>query len=293
MRGFIFLIGKIIYEKVGELLFQQSKLTSTIIGFGFLILVGGCDYLTGYELIFSIFYLLPISIFAWSVSTQAGIAVAILSEITETSTDLLGGLYFSHIFVHSWNAAVKTLFFVIFSYTLSKLRIAYNKEKRLAREDTLTGIANQTTFFELADSEIERCNRYSHPVTLAYLDCDNFKAVNDTLGHRTGDMVLRKVAAVLRKNTRDSDIVARLGGDEFAVMLPETGFEESEAALISLRKALLDAMHENQWPVTFSIGVITFARPHYSAEEILHKADDLMYAVKKGEKDSINHEIYR
>ena len=118
---------------------------------------------------------------------------------------------------------------------LSSLRRSHAAERRLARTDPLTGIANPRSFVEAANAELERQLRFQRPLTVAYLDLDNFKTVNDRFGHRTGDEVLSAVARALRESTRATDHLARLGGDEFAVLMPET--ERRHVSLLSRARA--------------------------------------------------------
>lgn len=95
----------------------------------------------------------------------------------------------------------------------------------------------------------------------------------------------------IRNNIRESDIIARLGGDEFAILMPETGYKSAQVVVPSVQKNLLDIMQKNGWPVTFSIGVVTFINPLDSIDEVLKKADDLMYSVKKNGKNMISYEV--
>jgi diguanylate cyclase (GGDEF)-like protein len=122
------------------------------------------------------------------------------------------------------------------------------------------------------------------------MDLDQFKAVNDSLGHAVGDRLLCVVAEALKAHSRAADTVARMGGDEFAVLLPETNLEGAKAFLEGLRARLLQAMRANRWPVTFSIGSVTFSRA-VPAEEMIRRADVLMYAVKQRKKDAINFDL--
>src|SRR5205085_680354 len=135
--------------------------------------------------------------------------------------------------------------------------------------------------------ERSRTVRYGRPLTLTYLDLDAFKQVNDTLGHAVGDELLKTVANTLRSSVRASDIVARVGGDEFALLLPESGVGTAEVVLRKLQSRLLHAMQEKQWPVTFSMGAITFLQIPHSCDDMLHSADQLMYEVKSHGKNGV------
>ncbi len=107
--------------------------------------------------------------------------------------------------------------------------------------DTLTRLANRGYFHERAHQELLRTARTGRPSTIAMLDIDHFKSVNDAHGHAAGDLVLRKFASILRGTMRASDLVARLGGEEFAILLPETSLENARVKLESIRAALRDA----------------------------------------------------
>ncbi len=170
----------------------------------------------------------------------------------------------------------------------AQLNEVLQREKELARTDVLTGLANRRAFYESLQVERSRAARYRRPITLACLDLDNFKRVNDTLGHSVGDELLARVADVLRQTLRLTDTVGRLGGDEFALLLPETDAPSAEALLEKLRGVLRRAMEARKWPVTFSIGAATFLESPPSIEHMIQTADELMYAVKKSGKNRIS-----
>jgi diguanylate cyclase (GGDEF)-like protein len=124
------------------------------------------------------------------------------------------------------------------------------------------------------------------------LDLDNFKTVNDRFGHSTGDILLRFVAQTLQENIRVTDTVARLGGDEFAILLPETGRNVAEVIMQKIQKINLDIMRRHGWPVTLSIGVVSFTSPPSTVDETLRISDQLMYSAKNNGRNSIQYDVF-
>ena len=160
----------------------------------------------------------------------------------------------------------------------------------LSREDFLTGLLNERAFKETLEAEIRRSRRHSRPITLVYLDLDNFKAINDGPGgHAEGDKVLRVVAFTLQTCIREVDYVARLHGDEFCLLLPETGIENLPVILHKLKRSLDEAMTAMRWPVSFSIGAITTTTSTRSSEALLHEADQIMYQAKQSGKNRFEY----
>jgi len=151
---------------------------------------------------------------------------------------------------------------------------------------------NSRFFYELAQMEIDRFQRYKHPFTLTYIDLDNFKAVNDQFGHSTGDQVLRTVIGSVKKHLRRTDVVARLGGDEFVLLLPETDQEPAYVVINKIRGDLLEEMRQQNWPITFSIGVLTCRVVPNTIDELIKMADDLMYSAKHDGKNAVKYSTY-
>ena len=271
-----------------EVLKRVNKLTWVGVG---LILLGGVgflDYITGTELSFSLFYLIPIGLISWVVSEQLGLLTAVLSAGIWLVIELISGVTYSSPFVYLWNTIIRTGFFSLSVFIIRLLR-TMERERMYARTDSLTEALNTRYFHELAQMEIDRSVRYQRAFTIAFIDVDNFKTINDTLGHTAGDNVLRAIATNIKLHLRKTDIVARVGGDEFVVLLPETNEETGPLVITNMRKALLMEMEENDWPVTFSIGVLTLTAPRLSVDEILGRADKLMYVVKNGTKNNIHY----
>jgi diguanylate cyclase (GGDEF)-like protein len=157
--------------------------------------------------------------------------------------------------------------------------------------DVLTQLYNRRAFAEMAEAEIERVARYGGRFTVAYLDLDDFKQINDRFGHETGDRVLVQTAQAIRKSLRVNDIVARLGGDEFIVLLPQTEPSDAEAVLRKLETQLSDVMKQGQWPVTVSIGAATFEKPPASVKQMVEVVDGLMYSAKASGKARLEKRV--
>ncbi|MBT8097960.1 MAG: sensor domain-containing diguanylate cyclase [Woeseia sp.] len=169
------------------------------------------------------------------------------------------------------------------------LESALEREKEISRTDPLTGAANRRLFSERLQREMDRSRRYKHPFSIAYLDLDHFKLVNDNMGHHAGDRLLATVVQTIQALCRSTDTVARVGGDEFAVLFPETDASAVRGAVDKFRAALLAEMRRNNWPVTFSIGVITCTTPPDDAQKLIGAADSLMYAVKESGRDAVRY----
>lgn len=169
-----------------------------------------------------------------------------------------------------------------------RLKESLAKEQELARIDPLTHVANRRAFYEVAEAESARARRYRRPISVAYLDIDDFKRVNDTLGHSTGDALLVSVASTLRSQLRTTDVVARMGGDEFALMLPETDATSAQVVLEKLQRALLETARASDWQVTFSIGAASFVTAPDSLDTMLRLADEELYAIKAQGKNRVS-----
>jgi diguanylate cyclase (GGDEF)-like protein/PAS domain S-box-containing protein len=156
--------------------------------------------------------------------------------------------------------------------------------RHLADHDTLTGLANRRTFGEHITRLLAQRARHDAPLALLMIDVDNFKPINDRLGHQVGDVVLRAAAETLRGRLRESDIVGRLGGDEFAFLLPETeraGAESLAQDLLDAFAALRPVPTEPEFSLSASIGVVTVDRTGtVTEEELLDAADAAMYQAK-------------
>jgi len=213
------------------------------------------------------------------------LAVATRFTVNEAPTHFT----FQNASLHYWNECIELLFLLIMSLLFSALRKNLDSEKTLASSDPLTGALNRRAFFDIAEYELNRSRRYEHATTIAYIDLDNFKGINDDLGHTVGDNLLITVTKIIVSNIRSTDILARFGGDEFVILLPETPAEAAATLLGKIHHQLDQAMSARNWPVSFSIGAITYPKAPPGVEEVIKKADMLMYEVKRSGKNRLLH----
>lgn len=269
---------------------RQNRLILLIVGFLLLCLVGLLDYFTGTEISFSLFYVFPIALITWVSDWKIGMASAAAGAVLWFIAEDLAGAVYSHPGILYWNAGVRFSVFLLvpLSVILGK---GLERQTAHARTDFITRAFNHRYIYELLQLEIDRAARYGHPFTLAYLDIDDFKSVNDRFGHSVGDQLLRLIADNLKSSLRKTDIIARAGGDEFILLLPET---DSNAAKIVVSKALESLFTEEQkdsWSVTISSGVVTFMHPPQSADLALDLADKVMYEAKSHGKNNVIYSI--
>ncbi len=241
-----------------------------------------------YRFRFSLLYFIPILIVTRIWGTRVGVATAVACSIITLSMDLISGRQYALWVIPYVNGLMMLVVYV----GAVLLDGQYRHESQMARTDGLTGLLNRKAFFELLDFEVDRCRRYHRPVSIAYIDVDDFKTINDRYGHGTGDRFLMTLAKTLNKGSRTTDKVARLGGDEFAILMPETDEIGSKVVLDRLN-TLAQIMNKHLFSITLSIGVATFHKAPETAEAMISEADRLMYLSKKKGKNRIETHVIR
>lgn len=248
--------------------------------------VASFDYLAGPEFGFSLFYLIPVMLVAGVGGWTSAWFTAVLAALAWMTIDVLVEDY-SNILAPLWNTVTRFTFFSL------ALLVARNNRAKLASaqlkafSDPLTGLANREYLHVMMNAARARLERYGTPLTLAYVDLDDFKRINDAYGHAAGDTLLQRIAQVLVEHVRDTDTVARVGGDEFLMLLTDAQTDTARPILERMREGLQEITTPANAPVRVSIGACTFYRPLESIEAMIRKADERMYQVKRSGKNSV------
>lgn len=261
---------------------SKGKVFNIILGIAWTVFFGILDVITPSETSFSFLYLFPIAFVTWFAGKRSGFIISLMCVVFWSIRNPVG---YSIILI--WNILSTLAIFCTVSFMLSKIHMMWKMERELSRKDPLTGVMNIRAFYELVGYEISRHKREGSPFSVAYLDLDNFKTVNDNFGHKKGDELLKAVVLNIVGCLRKTDVVARVGGDEFTIFLPFTGSEDVQVVMKKVMGQLQKLTERGQLKVTFSIGVLTFTHCDIELDEIISRSDKLMYEVKNTTKNNI------
>lgn len=250
-------------------------------------LLGVVDFATGFEISLSFLYVVPIALATWYANSKTGYLVICISVAVWILSNAAAGQTYSKEIIRYWNGFTRLILFVLILWLLQESKRALAHERMMAQTDHLTGIANRREFYRQMDEELARTQRSKRPISLAYIDLDGFKEVNDQMGHSEGDHVLRVVAQTIQATIRKTDLVGRLGGDEFAILLPNTDQSGMQAIMERVHSNILQQMKLLHTDVTLSAGVVCFASPPGEMDQIIKQADRLMYRVKAEGKNNV------
>ena len=236
-----------------------------------------------------VFYLPPVAVICWTLNLRAAIVLSMICCFLWILDEVLAPSEADDLLMY-WVSGVHFAFFVVVVTVLSRLRRAHDYATREALTDRLTDLPNGRAFTEACDRAIANSLRSKLPLTVALIDCDSFKEVNDTLGHVEGDRLLKTLAHAMRGSLRSGDMLARLGGDEFGLLLPMTTQSEAEVVVKRLQALADQTMKEHDWSVTLSIGVVSYDMPPSTVIAAITRADERMYATKRAGKNAIQFE---
>ena len=251
-----------------------------------LLLIGVADVLAPGQVSLAVFNVIPLFVATMRIGRRAGLPLATIAALSWFSSEVVHREARGLSTLFGWDLASRLLFFWVIAELAHQLRNALELARHEGRTDPLTGLLNRRAFFELAEAALRRSRESSDPLAVAYVDIDDFKTVNDTLGHETGDTFLRALGHALRSSARSGDVVARLGGDEFAVLLPSTGLVEARAVGCKLETLIAETLASTEISAGASIGVSVASDGMPNVDALLHAADSAMFHAKRERKEN-------
>lgn len=265
----------------------RERIVLTLGAATWIVLTGVLDNVTGTEYRIFPLYFLPICLVGWRLGYASTVSAAWLSAFTWLLANRLGGLEYSSAVVWVVNTITQGVSFSVVGALVVVARKSYLIANERSRTDSLTQLLNNRAFREEAARLIALCDRHKRAVTVAYIDLDHFKQVNDRLGHAAGDQVLAQVATAMIAAGRETDVVARLGGDEFGLLLPETDAKGAAIVLERVRANVARLLADAPVPVTASIGAVISSVGGRDVAELLKLADQQLYVSKGTGKNRV------
>jgi len=251
------------------------------------VFIGVIDSFLDASISTSLFYFIPVWLVSYQQRKLPGLAISVFAASVWFGSEIFSGQALLNEYVVVWNYITRFLIFGGFCLLIHSHWDQKCYFQKLANIDELTESLNRRGFLTELFSELNRAKRFGRPFSIAFIDLDNFKTVNDTLGHKEGDRLLKRVAFDIRNNVRTLDSIGRLGGDEFAILFIETDESDVKTAFDKCLSALKASIAEENWSVSLSVGIVTYYSSDASVEDILSKADEMMYQVKHSGKNSV------
>lgn len=266
---------------------KTSMARASIVAAALTAILGCADFSISSDVSFSIFYLIPVTAAVFLSGRLLGLIFSVICALVWIAADISSGLNYHVWYVPVWNTLVRFGYFVFHTLLLNQLLTTISMIQEASLKDPLTKAANWRCFEQYSTELLQQAGRDNIKMTIAYIDVDNFKKINDSFGHGVGDEVLIQIAQIIQSQIRSQDMIARLGGDEFAVVLNNTDLTTSQEILNRIRHKTCQEMQARNWDVTLSIGAMVFSVLPVTIAPMLKMVDDLMYDVKKNGKDNI------
>jgi len=282
---------KLFLERLVDSFERIPRIIALVAGFLAAILLAWLYHFSAASMPFAIFFLVPILLVSLSAGSIAGHALSIFSALALLVVDLLKRQPGTQVLLPLLDAAVFLGIFMSFTYLLTEYKAVLERERNCSNEDALTGIANLRGFFQLAEREIMRARRKISPLSVAYLGIDNLESAKEQSGKEGIDSLLKSLAQKLILNTRATDITARIGEDDFILLMTDTGIEGGLKGVRRLKDILIQAVEEYQYPVSFSIGLVTYNILPDTVEEMIREADEMKDQARRETNEKFKHKL--
>lgn len=272
---------------------MTTKAKRIITSFILLAILFSLDVSTSWEISFTLYYLLLVLLVSLKLGIRYGYLFCVLTVISGMIVDIIIKYPFSH---HSYfyiRHINRLIIYLIICTITTKWKMACEYERHKSNYDYLTEIFNRRGFYTALDIERKRAHREDSKLAIVYIDCDNFKEINDQFGHKRGDELLIEIATSLKKYIRAIDTVARIGGDEFVLIFVNTDLTTISETVNRLHIKLTEDIRKLGYNVTFSCGLGVFEHLPDNNDDIIFLVDNLMYESKKTGKNKVSVQIFR
>ncbi len=283
--------SRIQINKIHKFLEDFPKPFLSFFAFLLVLVIGGLDTIVSHDISIIILYMLPIILIAWYEGGLPAVLLSFVSAVTWAVSDLTSGYMDSQISVIIWNGFTALGIFLIVAFSIAAVKRLLIKAREYHHTDDLTGVSNIRFFYDQARIEISKSALHKRPFTLVYIDIDNLRHINDTLGHMVGDYLLHETARIMKSVLRSTDIISRFGGAKFAILMPETKNQDTEVAIRTVQERLSRMLKRKGWGVTFSIGVITCNDPACTIDRLIKMAEDLAKAARAEGQNMTKYKI--
>ncbi len=271
-----------ITERLTQLYDEQPQWAAIATGIATLIGLTAIHAAISFTSAFRTLYVLPIWLATRMGGRVSGMVLVVLCTIANTTTEWQLGHGASESIIS--NFLLRFIALSAFMLLIAQVELGLQKHQRLALTDPLTGLMNRNALKEFAQHAFNRAMLREQPMTAVVIDCDGFKLINDTYGHKAGDHVLLMLAKALESQTRQTDLVARLGGDEFAVIFQNTDLEEARSIMFRVDESFVGNSRDAGYAAGLSIGFGTTSDGGNELDAVLEIADKAMYEHKQQKK---------
>lgn len=249
--------------------------------------VGVVDVWTGSDVRLLSLYLLAVAWCGWRLGRRGVLFAVLVTLSTWGVSQQLSGVQHWSAGVWVFNLVSQSVALLSIGWLVAELSRRLEAERATARIDPLSGLRNRRALAQDSELALAICHRHAHPVALAFIDLDDFKQVNDRLGHEGGDTVIQACARALTASCRATDLPARLGGDEFVILMPETTAPQAQALMERVRLAFAQAVAGLPASAGMTVGVLAEAQATRTLDRLLAEADALMYEAKREGKGRV------
>jgi diguanylate cyclase (GGDEF)-like protein len=263
----------------------RNEVVAITLGLAFIALGFLVDITTGRDLSLSLVYVAGVAFMTWVGSFRVGL-VGAAGVAAATAIDALVNADSAG--VAASNAATACILLALVVVIVDRLRKALAREADQARFDPLTGLANRRACEERATLELARLQRSGHALSVAYLDFDGLKQINDHRGHAAGDAALIHLARSAQAELRPTDLLSRIGGDEFVLLLPDTDYNDATTVIRRIQRRLAEA--DGGEPASITVGLVTWRSAPENLEQLFVEADALMYNAKRNRENGVHLE---